>query len=232
MSSSVVKDLDGPVGDAQVVGSYSQPPGVFRRHLAKPRQQHDVGVVEGDSLLGFTRVNQILHPCVREVHATPRSSAERRSVDGPDEGGRRYTAGVVLEALWVIVTEARSQRSMEGRKPVERISLAVSARTLDSSGISDPEDYARHLNDVIRYQGRLWEIKEYNIKGSIPDAVIIGVVGTQIYEDEEMVFDDLPQGMRLGSLNRTMSYPNNTTSTFVEHDGPGEYTVLYTSLDG
>jgi hypothetical protein len=78
----------------------------------------------------------------------------------------------------------------------------------------------------------LWEIKEYNIKGSIPDAVIIGVVGTQIYEDEEMVFDDLPQGMRLGSLNRTMSYPNNTTSTFVEHYGPGEYTVLYTSLDG
>ena len=149
-----------------------------------------------------------------------------------DEGGRRYTAGVVLEALWVIVTEARSQRSMEGRKPVERISLAVSARTLDISGISDPEDYARHLNDVIRYQGRLWEIKEYNIKGSIPDAVIIGVVGTQIYEDEEMVFDDLPQGMQLGSLNRTMSYPNNTTSTFVEHDGPGEYTVLYTSLDG
>lgn len=148
-----------------------------------------------------------------------------------DEGGRRYTAGAAIPALWVVVSEDRATRAMEGRKPVERISMALSVRTLNTSGISHPEDYTRHLNDVIRYDGRFWEIKEYNIRGSIPGSVVVGVSGTQIYDDEDMVFDDLPPDMEMGVVRRPVAYPNDTTSTFVDHDEPGEYSTLYVDLD-
>ena len=145
-----------------------------------------------------------------------------------DEGGRRYTAGVYVPALWVVVTEDRATRSDEGRKPTERISMAVSARAMDLSGVSDPEDYARHLNDVVRYAGRLWTVGEYNIRGR---DVIIGISGTQIYSDEEMVFDELPPGMALAGDHRSLPYPNKTSSDFLFHDGPTSDLSLYPDFD-
>jgi len=148
-----------------------------------------------------------------------------------DEGGRHYTAGIYLPVLWVIVTEDRVTPANEGRKPTERIALAVSARTMDMSGVSDPEDYTRHLNDVIRYDERLWKVTEFHIRGRVPTEVIIGVTGTQIYSDEEMTFDDLPPGMDLAGNHRSMPYPQGAVQEFPFHDAPGEYDSMYADLD-
>jgi hypothetical protein len=149
-----------------------------------------------------------------------------------DEGGRHYTSGVYLPVLWAIITEGRAARTDTGRKPTETLSLAVSARALDESGVSDPDDYARRLNDVIRYDERLWKVTTFNIRGRIPSSVVIGVTATQVYSDEEMVFDDLPPSMQQAGNHRTVAYPNSADDTFVEHDGPGAYNNFYTDLDG
>lgn len=148
-----------------------------------------------------------------------------------DEGGRHYTAGYYVPSLWVIISEDRATRTNEGRKPTEKISLAISARSMDMSGVSDPEDYTRHLNDVVRYDERLWKLTEYNIRGRIPTEVIIGISGTQIYRDEEMTFDALPPGMDLAGNHRSLPYPNETDEGFAFHDGPNEFVSLYRDTD-
>lgn len=148
-----------------------------------------------------------------------------------DEGGRRYTAGAYVPALWVIITEDRATQTDQGRKPTERITMAVSARAFDLSGVSDPEEYTRHLNDVIRYDNRLWSITDINIRGRISDSVIIGISGTQIYSDEEMTFDSLPPGMDLAGNHRTLAYPNNADTVFLAHDAPGQFVSFYADLD-
>lgn len=149
-----------------------------------------------------------------------------------DEGGRHYTAGVYVPVLWVIVSEDRATRTDEGRKPTERITMAISARALDQSGVSDPDDYNRRLNDIARYDGRLWKITDFNIRGKDPDAIIIGVKGTQIYSDEELTFDELPPGMELAGNHRSPNYPNRDFQDFPFHDAPGEYSSLYNPLGG
>lgn len=144
-----------------------------------------------------------------------------------DEGGRHYTAGIYVMVLWAIITEARADRTEQGRKPTERLTLAISARSLDQSGVSEPEDFARHLNDVIRYEDRLWKITDYNIRGQIPDSVILGVSATQIYSDEELTFDEPPGEMNLGGERRDLPYPNavDTPPTFVT--SPPYYVEFY-----
>lgn len=148
-----------------------------------------------------------------------------------DEGGRHYLAGRPVPVLWVTVREDRAVRAQEGRKQTEKISLAISAWDLANSGVSDPEDYVRHQNDVIRYEGRLYKIDEYRIRGAqVYDTVVFGVDGTQIYDDEEMTFDSLPADMDV-PVHRSLPYPNNAAATFPEHDNTGQYAGFYTSLD-
>ena len=152
--------------------------------------------------------------------------------DTYDEGGRRYHAGVYVPALWVIVTEDRLQRGDYGRKPTERITMAVSVRSMDLSGVSNPEEYERHLNDVIRYDERLCKVTEYNIRGTFPGSVVLGIAGTQIYSDEELVFDTLPPDMDLAGNHRPVGYPNNADAEYPFHDGPSGQPDFYTDLDG
>jgi hypothetical protein len=148
-----------------------------------------------------------------------------------DEGGRHYTSGVYLPVLWAIITEGRAARTDTGRKPTETLSLAVSARALDESGLSDPDDYARRLNDVIRYDERLWKVTTFNIRGRIPTSVIVGITATQIYSDEEMVFDDLPPSMQQAGNHRVVAYPANVVDVFPDHDYPTAGPSLYTNFD-
>lgn len=148
-----------------------------------------------------------------------------------DEGGRVYTAGVLVPVLWVIVTEADKIGDDGGRKPTERLSAAVSMRSMDTCGISDPEDYTRHLNDIISYDGRLWGVSGYQIRGNVPGSVVIGVTATQVFADEEMVFDQLPPGVTAEGTARPYTYPNNAYPDFIFHDGPGAYDSLYINLD-
>lgn len=141
-----------------------------------------------------------------------------------DEGGRVYLAAIPITALWVIVTEAARVSDDAGRKPTERISMAFSMATLERSAMSEPQDYARHLNDLVRYDNRLWRVDTFNIRGDLTASTVVGVNGTQVFEDEEMTFDTSSEAMRATTLQRSFPYPNTAYQDFPDHDGPGEYT--------
>ena len=140
--------------------------------------------------------------------------------DTYDEGGRRYSSGLLVPVLWVIVNEDRHRPTPEGRKPTEKLTCAISVRALQDSGISDPEDYTRRLNDLVRYDDRLWRVTDFNIRGRVPDSIIIGVTATQIFPDEEMTFDTKPLGVGSGATRR-YAYPNERhVATYPQHELP------------
>lgn len=140
--------------------------------------------------------------------------------DTYDEGGKVYRPALHIPALWVIVSEDERRRAREGRKPTDSIALAVSARSFDLSGLSDPEDSARHLNDVIRYDNRLWTVDSFNIRGRIPTSVVIGITGTQIFAEEELSIDSLPPGSTVSGTGRTYPYPNLRQQEWPDHELP------------
>jgi len=141
--------------------------------------------------------------------------------DTYDEGGRRYSAGLLVPALWVIVNEDRHRPTPEGRKPTEKLTCAISVRALQDPGISDPEDYTRRLNDLVRYDDRLWRVTDFNIRGRVPDSIIIGVTATQIFPDEEMTFDTMPGGVTALGATRRYAYPNErNVHTYSDHELP------------
>ena len=141
--------------------------------------------------------------------------------DTYDEGGRHYSAGLLVPALWVITTEDRHRPTAEGRKPTEKITCAISVRALQESGISDPDDYTRRLNDLLSYEGRLWKVTDFNIRGRVPDSIIVGVSATQIFPDEEMTFDTMPGGVSVSGSTRRYAYPNELkVPTYPDHDLP------------
>jgi hypothetical protein len=141
--------------------------------------------------------------------------------DTYDEGGRRYSSGLLVPVLWVIVNEDRHRPTPEGRKPTEKLTCAVSARALQDSGISDPEDYTRRLNDLVRYDDRLWRVTDFNIRGRVPDSIIVGVTATQIFPDEEMSFDTMPPGVTASGVTRRYAYPNERQlAAYPQHELP------------
>jgi hypothetical protein len=154
-----------------------------------------------------------------------------------DEGGRSYSAGILVPCLWVIQQEDDLRPANEGKKPTQTIRTAVSIRVLHTCGISDPEDSARHLNDVFRYGNLLWKVTGYQIRGRMPGSMVVGISGTQVFANEEMLFDNLPPGMSYAGSTRPLSYPNDTDSTFLDHELPAANGVqsglpsLYPSFD-
>src|SRR5262245_54001598 len=65
-----------------------------------------------------------------------------------DEGYRRYWPGIRIPILWVDQTEATEDYAPEGRRPTQRIRLAVSSREMHEAGISITEAHGNRLNDT------------------------------------------------------------------------------------
>ncbi len=125
-----------------------------------------------------------------------------------DEGYRRYEAGRTVPVLWVDQQEAPADYSAEGRRPTQRIRLAIGAHSMWEAGInvseahgnsirdSSPSDVWRRdrINDVIYYGGHFYAISAFHIKGRVKDQdVIIGVSGIEIFPTDEQNLDVTPQ---------------------------------------
>lgn len=124
-----------------------------------------------------------------------------------DEGYRRYEAGRRVPLLWVDQQEAQADYSPEGRRPTERIRLAMGARAVWEAGINITEAHGTsihsvvgpvwrrdRLNDVIYYGGHFYSISAFHIKGRVQDQdVIIGVAGIEIFPTDESNLDVTPR---------------------------------------
>lgn len=142
-----------------------------------------------------------------------------------DRGGRRYRPGVLIPCLWVIPAEVPFTAMEQGRKLVPSIRAAVSMQTLRDVGMSNPEDFDRHINDCFVFEGTIWDVNEFSIRGRLEGAdIIVGIGGTKSYPDEERIFDVMPDSISFDEAKRPMGYPNNKDQNFPEHALPAANT--------
>ena len=124
-----------------------------------------------------------------------------------DEGFRQYLPGKVIPILWVDQQEATEDYAPEGRRPTQRLRLAVSAKNMYEAGFSvtethgnrvydtSPSDIWRRdrMHDMCYYDGRYWEISAYQIRGRAKgEDVIIGITAIESFPDDDMSFDFPP----------------------------------------
>jgi hypothetical protein len=124
-----------------------------------------------------------------------------------NEGGRFYRQGRAVATLWVDQGEAPEQYLPEGRRTVVTLRFAVAARTITEVGIGLQEAHGHRiydrglinekwfddrLNDVLYYDGRYWEVNNFQIRGRIREDNILGVTCTETYPEDEYTFDFPP----------------------------------------
>jgi hypothetical protein len=124
-----------------------------------------------------------------------------------DEGGRAYLPGILVPILWVDQIEAPEQYTSEGRRPVQGLRFAISAKAVYEVGLSDREAHGHRVwdaglinnswfddrsNDICYYNGRYYEVSNYQIRGRLREDVIIGITCTETYPEDEYTFDFPP----------------------------------------
>ena len=124
-----------------------------------------------------------------------------------DEGNRQYQRGVRMPVLWLDQMEAMENYAPEGRRPTQRIRLAVSSRSLHECGISITEAHGNQLNsespsevwrrdrmhDIFYYDGRFYEVSGFQIRGRVKgEDVIIGITGIESFPADDANLDFLP----------------------------------------
>ena len=124
-----------------------------------------------------------------------------------DEGGRQYLPGVAVPVLWIDQIEDTETYTPEGRRPTQRFRSAISAKSLAEVGIGATEAHGGRLwdakpdgkpwwddrlNDLIYYDGRFYEIANFQIRDRMRQDVIIGVSGVETQPADERVWDLFP----------------------------------------
>jgi hypothetical protein len=112
-----------------------------------------------------------------------------------DEGGlaatqaRRWVAPKPMPVYSVIRQEDVETPSAEGMYTVETIHISALLEQLRAAGLSDPYDARRHLFDRIVWDGRVYEIRRYQIQGRLQNyETTVGIDATRVMP-EEMIND-------------------------------------------
>ena len=113
----------------------------------------------------------------------------------------------MVAILWVDQIEPPEQYQPEGRRGYHSLRFAVSAKTMYECGLSTLEAtghrlwdagvvnstwFDDRLNDLLYYDGRYWEVMNYQIRGRIREDVIVGITCTETYIEDERIFDVSP----------------------------------------
>ena len=111
-------------------------------------------------------------------------------VRGP--GGRKYKNGIVVPVLLISETEDARRAIPDGRQPVQTIEVKASIKDFKDAGISNTWEYQYHLNDLFIYDGRIYGVSDYRVRGRLKDEVLVLIQGFEIYVDQEFVNDEAP----------------------------------------
>lgn len=124
-----------------------------------------------------------------------------------DENGKTYQQGVAVPILWVDQQEDPETYRPEGRRPTQRIRLAVSARSVNETGIGSTEAHggrlwdlkpygdpwwSDRLNDIFYYDGRFYEVSDFQIRGRARQDVVVGIAGIETQPSDDRIFDLFP----------------------------------------
>lgn len=148
--------------------------------------------------------------------------------------GKVYRPPIAVPVLWVTPMEATQEASAEGRRNVGTLQLAISLFTFRRTGVSDPYDYERHLNDLVVYQGEYYSVGEYSLLGRLwRDDVILAVNGIRVYPEEELTGSEIPDSEYVAEAYRPSLGVNTTNQqTYVRYPLPAPQAVCSGTIAG
>lgn len=124
-----------------------------------------------------------------------------------DEGFRRYETARRIPILWVDQQEAVEDYAPEGRRPTQRLRVAVSARSMHEAGLPVAEVHGNRLqdtspseiwredsvHDIMYYDGRYYEVSALQVRGRVKGVdVVIGITGIETFPSDDMALDFQP----------------------------------------
>lgn len=168
---------------------------LIRKHY---RQHHQVA---GESIVWFEFIPFGINPSVDSTYDDVYDEG------GPGVSGRRYKPGVVVPVLLATESEDLKRAIPEGRQPVQLANFVASMEDFRESGVSNPFEYQRHLNDLFMYDGRYYSVASYRVRGRLRDDVMVVVEGIEVYVNQEMPFDPGPQSYSTQNLPWPTSLP-------------------------
>lgn len=175
---------------------------------------------------GFQWVQDNVGEAVLWLEFDAHNSAMHPVYDEPMEGaGRAWKPPVLVPAQYVNESEAPRDSTEDARLQTNAIRLAVPFVYMVRSGISEPQDNVRHLNDMLVYRRNFWSINRYDIRGRLRSPIMVSVTATQIRVDDDMAFDDLPDIDGLLTTVKPLGFPSDTftTQTFNHHELPAHH---------
>jgi len=110
----------------------------------------------------------------------------------PGDGGRRYLPGVRVPTIYVEEREDKFTMQEDGRQPTQNIYVAVLFNDMLQSGVTLPREYQPRLNDIFWYDSRFYKVSDFHVRGRLPSEVVIGIVGFEVYIDQEFNLDIPP----------------------------------------
>lgn len=145
---------------------------------------------------GYTGTTVLWYEWEGVVDTTPDApGADTGLEDLYDEGGgsstqaRRWKAPKQMPVYSVIRQEDVETPSAEGMYTVETIHLTALLEQLRQHGLREPYDARKHLFDRIVWDGRVYEIRRYQIQGRLQNyETTVGIDATRVMP-EEMVND-------------------------------------------
>jgi hypothetical protein len=110
-----------------------------------------------------------------------------------DSGPARvYKTPFRVPVLFIDQQEWQERMTPEGKKPVQSAHFSLTMKQATEAGISRPSESPPHLNDFVFYDGRYYEIIDYQIRARSLGDVVIGVQCIETFPHEERVFDPIP----------------------------------------
>lgn len=111
-------------------------------------------------------------------------------IRGP--GGRKYKSGAIIPILLSSEAEDSRRSIPDGRQPVQTMEFKASIEDFRKVGISTSWEYQNHLNDMFLYDGRLYGVSDYRVRGRLKNEVLVIIQGFEVYIDQEFVNDEPP----------------------------------------
>lgn len=105
--------------------------------------------------------------------------------------GLKYNPGITIPTVYVEEIEDNNRAIDDARMPLQNVKVIMSMAHVIKAGLTHPEEYQPHLNDMFFYDGRYYNVIDYKVRGRLRDDVLLAVEGNETYIDQERMNDIL-----------------------------------------
>lgn len=103
--------------------------------------------------------------------------------------GLKYKQGVTIPTVYIEEIEDNNRAIDDARMPLQNVRIVMAMDQVIRSGLTHPEEYQPHLNDLFFYDGRYYNVIDYRVRGRLRDDVLLAVEGNESYIDQERMND-------------------------------------------